>query len=81
MATGHAADPGFADRKAHRELVIMLATELYRRERGSSATFRRSPGRDLSQELARRRIGRPGRWDDADSRVADSDVSAQPPPR
>ena len=24
-----------ADRKAHRELVIMLATEIYRRERGS----------------------------------------------
>ena len=24
-----------SDRKAHRELVIMLATELYRRERGS----------------------------------------------
>jgi hypothetical protein len=26
---------GVADRKAHRELVIMLATELYHRERGS----------------------------------------------
>ena len=26
---------GVADRKAHRELVIMLATEIYRRERGS----------------------------------------------
>ena len=45
------------DRRAHRELVIMLATEIYRRERGAS-TFRRSPGRDLSQELARRRLGR-----------------------
>jgi hypothetical protein len=30
------ADPrAVADRKAHRELVIMLATEIYRRERGS----------------------------------------------
>ena len=29
---------GVRDRKAHRELVIMLATELYHRERGSSPT-------------------------------------------
>jgi putative addiction module CopG family antidote len=32
-------------------------------------------------DVARRRLGRPGRWDDADGRVADSDVSAQPSPR
>ena len=35
-ATGSAMDRRiFADRKAHRELVIMLATEIYRRERGA----------------------------------------------
>ena len=36
LATGSYCGPqGVADRKAHRELVIMLATELYHRERGS----------------------------------------------
>jgi hypothetical protein len=33
-------------------------------------TFRGRPGRDLSQELARRRDGRPRRWNGADLRVA-----------
>ena len=36
LATGSVADRRtVADRKAHRDLVIMLATEIYRRERGS----------------------------------------------
>ena len=36
LATGSCWGRRFgADRKAYRELVIMLATELYRRERGS----------------------------------------------
>ncbi len=39
-----------------------------------TAAFRGSPGRDLSQELARRRLGRPGRRDDAERRVADRDA-------
>jgi hypothetical protein len=41
--------------------------------RGTTAD-RGRPGRDLSSEPARRRVGRVSRWDDADSRVADSDV-------
>ena len=67
-----------ADRRAYRDLVIMLATEIYRRERRGTTADRGRPGRDLSPEPARRRIGRVSRWDDADSRVADSDVSAHP---
>ncbi len=51
--------------------------DLSPRARGTTADRGRL-GRDLSPEPARRRIGRVSRWDDADSRVADSDVSAHP---
>ena len=50
----------FADRRAHRDLVIMLATEIYRRERGAPpptedalvGTYLQSLPDDGSAELA-----------------------------
>ena len=65
------------DRTAHRARHHAGHGDLSPRARRTTA-YRGRLGRELSPGPARRRIGRVRRGDDADGRVADSDVSAHP---
>ena len=44
--------------RGHRALVVLLASELYRRDHGTDAALRRGAGRAVSQGAPRRRPGR-----------------------
>ncbi len=68
--------PNRAYRKAHRDLVMMLAKESRSPGARNSPTFRRGSHRRLSQKPARRRLGRSGRRNDADSKIANSRPSS-----
>ena len=54
------------EQRGYRELLVLLAGELYRREHGGHPPSEQAFGGDLSQDLARRRFERARRWNDTD---------------